>query len=118
MLNWQQWERTHIKAVDLCAEVISEHRKKSIPIKALHLWPDLYKQFLGWTEKNLARELAEGEKMEFDGVNIEIGTRQQATPVLIELFKAKREKTDYQKWLRKNGNKALAMNTGKNLRLN
>ncbi len=99
MFDWNTWQSTHIKAVDLCASIIYQHRQREIPLKALHLWPDMYNQFQGWTEKNLGRELAEREKMEFDGVYIERGTRWQSTPALIELWPKKKPKDDWQKWM-------------------
>lgn len=88
--QWKDYERQHVQAVDMCAAAIVAHRVKNIPLKAIHLWPDMYKQFKGWTEKNLKRELQDGEQMEFDGVNIEMGTKQQKTPLLLELW-AQRE---------------------------
>jgi hypothetical protein len=107
MFDWNTYKATGIQAVDMCAAAIFSHRKQSLPLKAIHLWPDMYKQFLGWTEKNLKRELEKDEKMEFDGVFIEMGTRSQSTPLLLEMYTSDRVLTDYDKYLSK-----------KNLRVN
>lgn len=84
--DWQQYQRQHVQAVDMVAAVIFAHRAKNIPIKAVHLTPQMHGQFKQWVERNLQRELEEGEKMEFDSVNVEEGSRGQSTPILIELW--------------------------------
>ena len=103
MINWSTYTRTYVQAVDMCAAGILAHRLKQLPLKAIYLWPDMYKQFKGYVEKNLGRELTPGEKLEFDGVYIEEGTRSQSTPLLMELWAGKKPASDFQKYLeRKN----------------
>lgn len=80
-----------MQAVDMCAACIATHRDKMLPIKAIHLLPRMYDQFKDWTQKNLNRELAEGEKISFDDVYIEKGTASQSTPLLIEMWVDEKE---------------------------
>lgn len=84
--NWQQYTRQYNKAVDMVAASIAIHRDRMIPVKAIHLTPEYYSLFKIWVEKKMGRELQEGEKFEFDTVNIELGTTAQRTPLLIELW--------------------------------
>ena len=102
-MDWSEWKNTGVEAVDLCASIIYQHLQARKPLKAIHLWPNMYKQFKGWTEKNLGRELEENEGLQFDSVNIEMGERGQKTPALIEPWPVRPE-TDYQKWIRTGGN--------------
>ena len=101
MMNWKEYKPTGVQAVDMCAAAIYAHRIKSLPLKAIHLWPDMYKQFLGWAEKNAGRELEPGEGLEFDTVHIEMGARSQSTPLVLEMYSSNKVVTDYDKWIAK-----------------
>jgi hypothetical protein len=90
-MNWKNYKPQNVQAVDMCAATIYTHREKLIPIKAIHLLPRMFEQFKRWTEKQLGRELNEGEGLQFDDVNIELGTASQSTPLLIELWNSQKE---------------------------
>ena len=51
----------------------------------------MYEQFQSWVQRNLNRELEQGEGMQFDDVNIEKGDKRQVTPILIELWESEKE---------------------------
>lgn len=85
-MNWKEYRPVNVQAVDMSAAVIFAHRQKMIPIKAIHLLPRMYEQFQWWLQKQLGRDLEEGEKMQFDGVYIEKGYKAQSTPIVIELW--------------------------------
>lgn len=86
LINWKEYKPVGVQAIDMSASVIFAHRLKAIPLKALHLLPRMYAQFKKWTELELGRELMDDEKMEMDGVYIELGSQQQSTPILVELW--------------------------------
>ena len=89
--NWNEYTRQYVQAVDMCAACIFSHRQRMIPIRAIHLLPNMYGQFKLWTEKNLGRELLPEEELQFDDVKIALGDSKQKTPLLVELW------ADYQK---------------------
>lgn len=86
MFDWKNYTQQHIPAVDMSAAIIFAHRAKNLPIKAIHLRPKLYGEFKKWVEKNVGRELTGEEKLEFDSVNIELGTGRQKSQLLVELW--------------------------------
>jgi len=90
-MNWEQYERQYVQAVDMCAAAIFVNRVKFIPVKAIYLWPLMYEQFKWWAEKKMKREIMPEEGLEFDGVRIEKGDKSQATPLLIELWDSAKE---------------------------
>jgi len=86
MMNWAQYTKQNNEAVDMCAAIIFAHRAKYLPIKAIHLAPTEYSEFASWAQKNLQRDLLKDEKLSFDAVNIELGTRSQANKFLVEMW--------------------------------
>jgi hypothetical protein len=86
LINWKEWKGTGVQAVDMCASAILSHRIKYLPLKAIHLLPNMYDQFRLWLEKKSGKELEEGQGIQFDSVNIERGQAQQSTPLLLELW--------------------------------
>ena len=110
-MDWSKFKRTGIKAVDLCAEIIVQHRQKRIVIKALWLMPDAFKQFKGYIEKQSGREFEDEQQFFFDTIDINLGTNKQPSLVQIELWtdrEGQRRQTDYEKWLSGKG-KMFAM---------
>ena len=85
-MDWSKYKPVGVQAVDMCASVIFTHRKKGLPIKAIHLLPRMHEQFQWWTQNQLGRELNPDEKMTMDGVYIEKGYARQTTPVVVELW--------------------------------
>jgi len=85
-MNWKEYKSQGVQSVDMCASVIFQHRKRFLPIKAIHLYPRMYEQFKSFTQKNLGRDLEDGEQITFDSVEIVKGYSSQKTPLVIEMF--------------------------------
>jgi hypothetical protein len=67
------WEKTHVLAVDMVASAVSFLRKGLKPVKTIYLNPKLYYQFEYWVSKNMNEEEffdARENGFQFDGVNI------------------------------------------------
>jgi len=84
--NWKEYPRQHVQAVDMCAACIFTHRVKFIPIKAIHLYPNMYEQFKQWAGKMRGSEIEDDERLEFDSVEICKGYAGQSTPMVIEVW--------------------------------
>lgn len=97
MMDWTKYTIQNIRAVDMCAATIAAHRANQMPIKAIHLIPEYYKEFESWTQKNLNRDLLRDEKMQFDDVYIERGDKRQKSALLIELWVSKEELDKFMK---------------------
>ena len=67
------WEKTHIMAVDMVATLISNLRRGLKPIKTIYLKNTLYYQFEYWVSRNMNEEEfieARENGFQFDGVDI------------------------------------------------
>jgi hypothetical protein len=84
--DFNKYEPTHNKMIDLCANVISLARERNEPIKALHLKPMNYEWFKSGVQTLLNRPLEVEELLEFDGVNIELGSKFQSKTIVIEYY--------------------------------
>lgn len=86
MFNFSQYQSSGNKAIDLCANVIGCARKNNQAVKALHLQKTYYEWFKSGVCVFLGRELMKDEKMQFDGVEIEMGSKIQTKPIIIEYY--------------------------------
>jgi hypothetical protein len=84
--NFSDYQPTHNKAIDLCANLIGNARYNRLPIKALHLTPLYYSWFKSGVQTFLNRPLLDDERLEFDGVDIEQGSRYQSKPIVLEYY--------------------------------
>lgn len=67
------WEKTHIMAVDMVASAISHLRRGLKPVKNIYLTNTLYYQFEYWVSRHMNEEQfidARENGFQFDGVNI------------------------------------------------
>ena len=87
--NFSDYEPTHNKAIDLCANLIANARVHKLPLKALHLTPLYYEWYKSGVQTLLNRPLLDEELLEFDGVNIEKGSRYQSKSVVLEYYQNK-----------------------------
>ena len=86
MYDFSKYERTHNGAIDMCANIIGCARQNMMPIKALHLTPVYYEWFKSGVQVLMDKPLLENELLEFDGVNIELGSRYQSKPIVMEYY--------------------------------
>ena len=86
MYNFSDYEATHNKAIDFCANLIAAARKQNTPVKALHLKPSYYEWFKSGVQILMNKDLLPEEKMQFDSVDIELGTVFQTKMVVIEYY--------------------------------
>lgn len=87
--NFSDYEPTHNKAIDLCANLIASARVNRKPLKALHLTPIYYEWYKSGVQTLLNRPLLDDEFLEFDGVNIEKGSRFQSKVIVLEYYENK-----------------------------
>jgi hypothetical protein len=86
MYDFNKFERSHNTAIDQCANIISCARANFEPLKALHLHPMYYEWYKSGVQTLIDRPLMEGELMQFDGVNIEKGTKFQSKNIVLEYY--------------------------------
>ena len=86
MYDFSRYERTHNRAIDMCANFIGCARENRLPLKALHLTPLYYEWFKSGIQVLMKRPLMDGELLEFDGVNIELGSRYHSNPIILEYY--------------------------------
>lgn len=86
MYDFNKYEQTHNKMIDLVANVISLARDRNEPIKALHLKPMNYEWFKSGVQTLIDRPLEADELLEFDSVNIEKGSKFQSKTIVIEYY--------------------------------
>ena len=55
-------------------------------LKALHLKPMYYEWYRSGVQTLLNRPLEVGEMLQFDGVNIELGTKFQSKSIILEYY--------------------------------
>lgn len=89
MYDFNKYEQTHNKMIDLVANVISLARDRNEPIKALHLKPYNYEWFKSGVQTLMNRPLEVDELLEFDSVNIELGSKFQSKTIVIEYYEQK-----------------------------
>lgn len=88
MFDIRNFQRTHVIAVDLCANIIFYYRKLKMPLKSITLKPRLYNQFKEYTIKHMGEEAfyQRGALMQLDGVNIEQGSKLQLKQAVIDFW--------------------------------
>jgi hypothetical protein len=69
--DYSRYDKTHNKAIDLCAACIGHYRRFSKPLKTIYLKENLFDLFRKGMEFLMGREMEPGEQFEFDGVRIE-----------------------------------------------
>jgi hypothetical protein len=87
--NFSDYEPTYNKTIDLCANLIANARVNQMPLKALHLTPLYYEWYKSGVQTLLNRPLLDEELLQFDGVNIEKGSRYQTKSVILEYYNNK-----------------------------
>ena len=86
--DWRTYEKKGIRSVDECAQAILACLIARKPLKAIHLWPSWYNEFLRWAEKQTGEKYEHGVNLQFDSVDILLGERSQKTPLLLEEWKS------------------------------
>jgi hypothetical protein len=86
MYDWRKYQKQNVRAVDECANSILSCLLHNKPLKAIHLWPSWYAEFLRWFEKISKQQYEHGVKLQFDSIEIHLGERSQAKPLLLELW--------------------------------
>ena len=86
LYNFSHYEPTHNKTIDLCANLICNARYHKMPLKSLHLTPLYYEWYKSGVQTLMNRPLLDEELLEFDGVNIEKGSKYQSKPVILEYY--------------------------------
>lgn len=84
--NFSNYERTYNRPIDECANLIECARKALQPLKALHLHPFYYEWYKSGVQTLMNRPLNEDEKMQFDGVDIEKGSKLQSKNIVPEYY--------------------------------
>lgn len=90
MFDIRDYQRTHVTAVDLVANVIFYYRKLKMPLKSITLKPRHYNQFKEYVIKKIGEEqfYERGALMQMDGVNIELGSNLQLKQVVVDFWPA------------------------------
>lgn len=96
MFIFSEYQPTFNKAIDLCTNIIYCARKNNLAVKALHLDKIHYEWYISGVKTLLEKQKPEGWEeqiaeiktsgVQFDGVNIERGSRLQTKPVIIEYY--------------------------------
>jgi hypothetical protein len=88
MYNYSKYKPSGNKAIDFCMNLIGCARTNGLAIKTMHLQSQYYEWFKSGVQTFLDRPLQEGELMQLDGVNIELGGKFQSKPVLVEYYES------------------------------
>jgi hypothetical protein len=83
------YQRQHNLAVDMCAACILHNRKRARALKTIYLWPRYYALFQHWVSEQAGIAKALTSTYQFDGVNIEEGSRLQSEPLVVEYWPEK-----------------------------
>lgn len=83
------YERQNNLAVDMCAACIFFYRKRNRAVKAIYLTPRYYALFRHWVGEKFGIEAALTKGIQFDGVNIEEGSRLQTENLVVEFWPEK-----------------------------
>lgn len=84
--NFSQHQHTGNKAIDLVGNLIGCARHHNMPIKQIDLSPIYYEWFKSGAQTLMNRPLEDGELIQFDGVNINKGSRFQSKPAIIDYY--------------------------------
>jgi hypothetical protein len=82
----RDYRATGNKAIDAVASCIMWHRQRKIALKAIHLKEHYYDWFRTGVEVLQGKRLEDGQLMQFDGVDIEKGSRFQREAILPEVW--------------------------------
>lgn len=82
------YKRTHVLAVDLCANAIYYYRKLKIPLKSITLKPRHYNQFKEYVIKHIGEEefYNRGAKIQLFDVYIELGSNLQLKNMVFDFW--------------------------------
>lgn len=86
MFDFKNYEPTCNLAVDAVAACVYFYRQRKRALKTIYLTPKYYELFKLWVIVNFGQEKADSMKWEFDGVNIEKGTRFQLKPLVWDFY--------------------------------
>lgn len=86
MYTYTNYQASGNKAIDYCANLIACARVNNLAPKTLHLQKQYYEWYKSGVQTFLDRPLEDGELMQFDGVDIELGGKFQTKPVIIEYY--------------------------------
>ena len=89
MYDFSKYQTTYNKPIDQCANIIACARERNQALKALHLRPMFYEWFKSGVQTLANRPLEAGELMQFDGVNIERGSKFQSKDIVLEYYENK-----------------------------
>lgn len=85
-MRFTDYNPTFNTAMDQCINLIGCARQNLKAVKALHLSPTYYEWFKSGVQTLMNRPLEEGELMQFDGVDIEKGSKFQSKNIVIEYY--------------------------------
>lgn len=85
-MDFSKYERTYNTPIDMCANLIGCARANNLPLKALHLTPIYYEWFVSGVQTLMNRPLNSDEVLQFDGVDIEKGSKYQSKNILLEYY--------------------------------
>lgn len=84
-----KYESTGVYAVDMVASCVSHYRHFNKPLKTIFLRPVSFYQFITFVNEKLEKEekeVSEKTLLEFDGVNIMMGSRLQKEELHCEFY--------------------------------
>jgi hypothetical protein len=80
---------TGVKSVDMVSACILFYRKRQRALKAIYLRPKLFETFRDWVIRNVGEKEYQGKQLQYDGVNIEIGSKFQTEQLIPEFYPEK-----------------------------
>lgn len=86
MYDFSEYKPTYNKAIDQCANIIAVARVNLLPLKALHLSHIYYEWFKSGVQTLMNKPVLEDELLQFDGVDIEKGSKYQSKPIILEYY--------------------------------
>lgn len=89
--NWSNYERTYNNAIDLVAQCIGYHRKKMMPIRAIHLndyYFGLFRAGVRVLMESHGQKFDDTSELFFDAVKVVRGDRRQFDPLKVEYWNA------------------------------
>lgn len=87
--NFSEYQPTGCTPIDECANLIACAREARQPLKSITLKPLYYEWFKSGLQTLMNKPLQDGEKMEFDSVNIEKGSKFQSKQYVLEYYPIK-----------------------------
>lgn len=88
--NYSQYEPTYNKALDLVGNLVGCARHNREALKAIHLKPIYYEWVRSGVQTLMNKDLEEDQPLQFDGVNIEKGSKFQTKIALLEYYETER----------------------------